>query len=288
MSHRGDTPPGYIMDVATAKQVDIMQLLGAWPLRRAASTGGGELHGPCPFCGGTDRFCVQPNHPEGGRWYCRQCGDNRWHDVIDFVMRRSGVSMPKAVRMLDTSQTEHVLLKVTASTTGSAPGPDRATWSAAAWKFTRDCISYLWEPEGDRAREYLHGRGLDDQTLAIWHIGYNPYNGTDSWRNWGVAPGETVHLPAGIVIPCIAAGELHYVKVRRNDCNPKYQMLKGSSYWLFGADTFQDNLLGYLFESELDVLLAWQTGLNIGYASIPASGVLKPEWLKNPNVKTSW
>ena len=74
------------MDLAAAKQVDIIELLGNWPLRRVASTGGGEL-GPCPFCGGFDRFSVQPNHPEGGRWYCRQCGENKWHDTIDFVMR---------------------------------------------------------------------------------------------------------------------------------------------------------------------------------------------------------
>ncbi|MBV9711108.1 MAG: hypothetical protein JO011_09365, partial [Ktedonobacteraceae bacterium] len=30
-------------------------------LRRVASTHGGEYAGPCPFCGGTDRFRVWPD-----------------------------------------------------------------------------------------------------------------------------------------------------------------------------------------------------------------------------------
>ena len=75
------------------------------------------------------------------------------------------------------------------------------------------------------------------------------------------------------------------MKIRRDDGEPKYQMLKGSQYWLFGADTFQDNLMGYLFESELDVLLAWQTGLNLGYASMPAGGILKRDWLQGSHVE---
>jgi DNA primase len=272
------THPEFSVDLAAAKQVDLMALLGNWPLRRAASTGGGELHGPCPFCGGFDRFSVQPNHPEGGRWYCRQCGENKWHDTIDFVMRRSRVSLPEAIRMLDRSQIDQVQLKVPTKASESTSDQDRSIWSEAAWNFIRDCISYLWEPEGDRAREYLHGRGLSDQTLANWLIGYNPYSGTDSWKHWGLGAGETVKLPAGIVIPCITAGDVHYIKIRRDDGEPKYQYLKGSQYWLFGADTFRDNLMGYIFESELDVLLAWQTGLKVGYASIPANGILKPEW----------
>ena len=165
------------MDLITAKHIDIMQLLGDWSGKRVAGTGGGELHGPCPFCGGSDRFCVQPNHPEGGRWYCRQCGDNHWHDTIDFVMKRSGVNMPEALRMLDPTQTSYVQPKITTannSVVTAAPGPDRATWSRAAWSFVRDCLTELWGDQGVVAREYLHWRGLNDQTLITWHIRLQP------------------------------------------------------------------------------------------------------------------
>ena len=35
-------------------------------LRKVAATNGGEWAGPCPFCGGDDRFRLWPQHP-GGR-----------------------------------------------------------------------------------------------------------------------------------------------------------------------------------------------------------------------------
>jgi len=44
-------------------------------VQKVASTEGGEWKGPCPKCGGTDRFTVQPEYGNnGGRW----CGDQ--HD----------------------------------------------------------------------------------------------------------------------------------------------------------------------------------------------------------------
>ncbi|MBC8076102.1 MAG: hypothetical protein H7Y32_08520, partial [Chloroflexales bacterium] len=62
-------------------------------LRWVARTAGDEYAGPCPFCGGTDRFRVQPNAEGRGRWWCRQCGDGeRWRDVIDYVRQRHHLS----------------------------------------------------------------------------------------------------------------------------------------------------------------------------------------------------
>ena len=66
-------------------------------LKRVSSTNGGEYAGSCPFCGGIDRFRVQPYHSEGGRWWCRGCGEGRWHDVIDYVMRRNGIDFLTAL-----------------------------------------------------------------------------------------------------------------------------------------------------------------------------------------------
>ncbi|MBZ0307011.1 MAG: hypothetical protein K8I82_13155, partial [Anaerolineae bacterium] len=59
-------------------------------LKRVASTNGGEYHGPCPFCGGKDRFIVQPDQPCGGRWSCRHCSP-RWQDGIAYVQERDHV-----------------------------------------------------------------------------------------------------------------------------------------------------------------------------------------------------
>ena len=76
-------------------------------LRKVATTKGGEYAGPCPFCGGEDRFHVQPEHADGGRWYCRGCGEDRWHDVIDYIMRRDNISFPEAVRKLESQNFGH-------------------------------------------------------------------------------------------------------------------------------------------------------------------------------------
>jgi len=43
-----------------------------------------EFGGPCPFCGGVDRFSVQT---EKNAWLCRHCTEGKWSDPIDFAMR---------------------------------------------------------------------------------------------------------------------------------------------------------------------------------------------------------
>lgn len=48
---------------------------------------GPEYSGPCPFCGGTNRFNVQP-----ARWLCRECTQGQWQDSIEYAMRRSNLS----------------------------------------------------------------------------------------------------------------------------------------------------------------------------------------------------
>jgi hypothetical protein len=60
-------------------------------LRHAASTGGGEWCGPCPGCGGCDRFRMWP---EKGRYWCRGC--NKKGDAILRDFR--GLSFREAAR----------------------------------------------------------------------------------------------------------------------------------------------------------------------------------------------
>src|SRR5437764_6759257 len=66
-------------------------------LRRMASTRGGEYAGPCPFCGGRDRFRVQP---EQGLWWCRSCSGDRWQDAIAYVQKRDGATFAEACAIL--------------------------------------------------------------------------------------------------------------------------------------------------------------------------------------------
>ena len=74
--------------------VDLLNLIPV-QAKKVASTGGGEYHSPCPFCGGKDRFIIQPR---AGRWMCRQC-DKRG-DAIEFVKEYHGKDFKAACEYL--------------------------------------------------------------------------------------------------------------------------------------------------------------------------------------------
>jgi hypothetical protein len=59
------------------------------------SPGRKERHGPCPFCGGEDRFIV---FADSGRGWCRQCG---WKgDALQLLRDRDGLSFLEAKKAL--------------------------------------------------------------------------------------------------------------------------------------------------------------------------------------------
>lgn len=69
-------------------------------VQRVASTEGGEWKGPCPKCGGTDRFTVQPEYgSNGGRWSCRQCSP-QWGDTVGFVQFVNDIGFVDACKEL--------------------------------------------------------------------------------------------------------------------------------------------------------------------------------------------
>ena len=153
---------------------------------------------------------------------------------------------------------------------------DRDKWSGTARNFATHCASLLFEENARTALDYLHKRGLLDDTLLGWQIGYNPEDSNGDPLAWGLTENDLVFLPIGIVIPCFSEETLHYIKIRRGKgYEPKYLLLRGSQPFLYGAPTFQRSSMAFLFESELDVLLADQTGLEIGFGSIPAGQRLR-------------
>src|SRR5215813_3575780 len=70
------------------------------PLRRVANTNDGEYAGPCPGCGGKDRFRVWPRE---GRYWCRGCG--RRGDTIQYLRHFHGLSFAEAKRVLGLADT---------------------------------------------------------------------------------------------------------------------------------------------------------------------------------------
>jgi phage/plasmid primase-like uncharacterized protein len=85
--------------------VDILQVAGKYTTLRCK---GGhqeqeEWCGPCPKCGGTDRFLVWPNQGEFGKFHCgpgHRAGCDWRGDAIDLVQELENCNYHEARRRL--------------------------------------------------------------------------------------------------------------------------------------------------------------------------------------------
>lgn len=209
---------------------------------------------------------------------CRQCSP-KWGDAIGYVMWRDSVGFIEAIKGLAGNQGMPYSETIPLHPIQNQPQEvDRLAWVDAAFEFIEQCEAQLWKPEGENALEYLHYRGLNDSTLREWRIGYNPTAGFGDPSEWGWTGDQKIYIPRGISIPCQDAGGLHYVKVRQRNGEPRYTNIKGGEMWPFGLGTYRNAMTALLFEGEFDALLAYQTGLGIGYASLPAGQSIRTDF----------
>lgn len=236
------------------KQINLLDLIGRdVPLKKAANTGGGEYHGACPFCGGTDRFAVQPN---GKGWSCRQCTPS-WQDAIEYVKRRDGVGFKIAVQTLgmtlDSQPRNKVQRKPVDPNAPRALGEYTALndtdWQESARIFCGESFDRLWSADGQKALSYLRGRGITDNVIESAGLGFNP---DDTNATWGLTD---VWLPRGIVIPWMIDGKFWRVNVRRASGEPKYQQITGGANALYNADAIVKDGIAVMVEGEFDCLV---------------------------------
>ena len=211
-------------------------------LKRVASTGGGEYAGACPFCGGRDRFRV---HPESNRWYCRQCGDGKWHDVVDFIMRRDQCSLKDAAKRLNVPFQINFTADVKRQFSEyKAPDQD---WQKMAMSIIDRCQSILFSDTGKPGMDYLLSRGLKTNTIKKFKLGYSPA----FWVG-------KVKVPKGITIPAINGGVCRYIKIRslQNDKDMRYLCVSGSkSNALFNGDDVSGLPYSLVTEGEFNAMI---------------------------------
>src|SRR5258708_500012 len=196
-----------LIDVAKKRSKNDLMGMMTTPLKKAAATNGGEYAGPCPFCGGRDRFRVQPNADGGAIWLCRKCTDGNWKDVISFVMRRDHKDFAEACEYLGAEKLEPSAF-VAAPAFRPTLNPPPVAWQSKGSKNLPGFESKLWEPKGARALGWLRRRGLTDKTIKRARIGFNDSATHESLNLWGL-PDEAddqgrqkeVHIPRGVVIP---------------------------------------------------------------------------------------
>ena len=271
-----------------ARQADLLALAGV-ELRKIAGTGGGEYAGPCPICGGRDRFRVQPNGAGGPRWYCRQCGGGQWHDAIDLVQQRDRVDFAEAVARLTGSAPELASAPTAAPAPAAMPEPTEAPgalWQERAQTFCQDCRQRLWSDAGKAALAGLRARGLADDTIFEAGLGWNDHDRREDRAAWGLEGKTKVWLPRGVVIPWLIGGQLWRVNIRRPAADvaksgPKYIGPAGSSNGLYGADGLRAGFPAVLVEGEIDALTLAQHAGNLAapVATGSTHGARRARWL---------
>lgn len=148
-----------------------------------------EYSGPCPKCGGRDRFHVRREW-----FFCRQCHEKRG-DAIEFVSWLHGVPFRRACEMLGgQAATPRTEKRRPSPTPRRRPGP-RLRKSALAAMQER-----LFNDERARpGREYLEGRGLHCLSWLTFGFGYTP---------------DAVGRGPAIAMPWYRAGKLTAIRYR--------------------------------------------------------------------------
>jgi DNA primase len=246
-------------------RTDLLSLIGKdTTLHRAASTNGGEHAGPCPFCGGDDRFRVWPDHPNGkGQWWCRQCGKSG--DAIDYLRTLNpGWSFAQAVQALGGSIETSPVRTGTALPAGPRqPEGHSAPWQERGSAFVSECEATLWSDTGARALDWLRKRCLSDDTIRKAHLGYNAQKRWEDRALWELPPElnakgnpKRVCLPRGIVVPWTIGGQLWRIQVRKPEGG--YYNVPGSANALYNFDSVKPDRPAMLVEGVFDALTVMQ------------------------------
>jgi len=153
------------------QQADIVRIIGDYIKLKKA--GAQNYSGLCPFHGEkTPSFSV---HATRQFYHCFGCGVSG--DVFSFIQKIENITFPEALRLV--AQKLGIPLP---KTTYSSPAEAKEAKLRAqlldaqeqAATFFQECLK---RPEGARAREYLQGRGLDEETITRFRIGYAPDSG---------------------------------------------------------------------------------------------------------------
>jgi len=210
-------------------------------LKKVSSTHGGEWAGPCPACGGNDRFRVWPDQYQGkGGYWCRSCakaGDN-----IQFLIDFEGMDFKTACAFLNINVDQHKMDRpstpVKQEFTPVQHQSPSELWQEKAQKFITWAESKL--KDNKEVMAWLAARGINAEAAAAAHLGWNPgENGKDIFRSrtaWGLpdlkkenGKSRSLWIPQGLVIPYIIDGIIQRIRIRRPEGDPRYYIVPGSS-----------------------------------------------------------
>lgn len=264
-----------------------------FPLLGSKQKGGSaEFCGPCPKCGGDDRFITWPDQ---GRFWCRVC--NWSGDETQFLHDTEGLSYIQACERLgikpkDKGKEKEIFRspepKVERWTPKASALPND-DWTAQANILVDQCAKYISLDK--QGMEYALSRGLTNETIKSYKIGWNPDDLCLTREHWGfkpetnpqIRPPKKLFVSKGLVIPTIANGTVVDIKVRRYPWNDsegmgKYIVVPGSS---MPPLRLPGGPCVVVVESELDALLVAQE------AKVWASVIALRSASNRPDIETT-
>ena len=161
----GLIPQRFIDDLLD--RIDLAELIGS---RVTLKKAGGNYKARCPFHDEkTPSFNVRPDK---GFYHCFGCGAHG--DAISFVREYEGLGFTEAVEEL----ARRTGMEVPYDESAKQEMRQARTLTDALDFANRFYQSALTSPQGSLARDYLTQRGLNEQIIQLYQLGYAPGTGT--------------------------------------------------------------------------------------------------------------
>jgi len=242
------------IDVAALKHaINLVEFARQYTLLRTISQTG-EGAGPCPCCGGNDRF-----HVKGDRFYCRQCYP-RGGDVIDLIMWVEDISFQEACQRLTGHAPSFSERPIPTSLQPAAQVPEAPRWQTDAFQDSaRRTMAAtqqrLIRAEGRAGQAYLAGRGILPATWERYKLGY----------------GTTFHpvrheQQAAIFLPWMSAAENEMTAIQHRFIDPalaqheRYSLKPSSAPLVFGLHALAPAETVVIVEGEFNGMALHQAG----------------------------
>jgi DNA primase len=153
------------------QQADIVRIIGDYVKLKKA--GAQNFSGLCPFHGEkTPSFSV---HATRQFYHCFGCGLSG--DVFSFVQKIENITFPESVRLV----AQKLGIAIPQDTYNTPAEAKEAKLRTVVLDIHEHACAFFQEllrrPEGATARDYLAGRGLSEETIKAFRIGYAPDSG---------------------------------------------------------------------------------------------------------------
>lgn len=162
-----------------------------------------EWEGPCPTCGGVNRFVV---NTQKNRWLCRHCTDGKWRDGIALVMMVRNCTFKQACEQIQGQQpltpAEREKLAREQAERAAKELADAIERANKTLKELREAQSWLRYHDqldkNEQARELWRQRGVPDVYQDLFSFGWEPHH---AYRH-----GEDLAYSPTLTIPVFSIG----------------------------------------------------------------------------------